>query len=92
MDKNFLNRVYCAARYKDWDLLGGIEFKNKVLKIIDSIPDEQIKFVMYYRYICGDKFDLIAKKMGVTYQYVWKLHKNGVQTFDKLFENAYNYK
>lgn len=86
MDKKFLNKVYCAAKYNEWEFVGGTEFKTKVLNTISSIADERVKFVMFYRYYQGYKFKVIADKMGITYQYVWKLHKKGVQIVDKLWK------
>lgn len=45
---------------------------------------ENIKAVMRLRYRHGHRFTDIADMLGITYQWVYELHKNGVCFLEKL--------
>lgn len=44
---------------------------------------ENVRAVMRLRYRYGYKFVQIAQLLGITYQWVYELHKNGVSLFKK---------
>ena len=46
---------------------------------------ENVRAVMRLRYRYGHKFTDIAQTLGITYQWVYELHKIGVSFFRKTF-------
>lgn len=56
-------------------------------EVIDGIEKmdcaENVRSVMRMRYRYGHNFTNIARLMGITYQWVYELHKNGVCLLEK---------
>lgn len=63
------------------------ELTEKTMNIrtkLESLNGSNVRLVMRMRYINAMQFSEIADKLNVTYQWVNKLHNNGVEQLSKL--------
>lgn len=68
------------------DLDKNTEHIMKVRACIFQISDNNVKNVMRMRYINNFSFTNIARKLNVTYQWVFQLHKRGITELANLIK------
>ena len=81
------DKCYTYATMKNKDTLPDeyrVNYETITRAIEEMDCNENIRTVMRMRYNYGYKFTEIALLMGLTYQWVYELHKNGVSFFKKL--------
>ena len=63
------------------------EYRVNYEVVVRSIEEmdcaENVRAVMRLRYRYGHSFKCIGKILGITYQWVYELHKTGVSLFEK---------
>lgn len=64
-----------------------IDARNAVTRTIDSVDDERLHRVLAGRYIQYKTWEQIACDMGVSYQWVCKLHGIALQAVEKILKN-----
>ena len=64
-----------------------IERKMEGMKIIDSLSDGKMIEIFYMRYFEYRKWEEIADELGITFQWVYELHKRGLNELSKKFPN-----
>ena len=80
-----LEKCYVYANKQDATFPEG--YRANYDRITQGIEDmdctENVRAVMRGRYRYGYKFTDIARILGITYQWVYELHKNGVSFLEK---------
>ena len=64
-----------------------VDARNAVTATIDSVGDERLYRVLAGRYIQFKTWEQIACNMGVSYQWVCKLHGTALQAVEKILKN-----
>ena len=81
-----LEKCYAYATMKNKETLPD-EYRENYENITRAIEEmecnENVRAVMRLRYNYGYKFTDISLSMGLTYQWVYELHKNGVSFLEK---------
>lgn len=81
-----LEKCYAYATMKNKEQLPD-EYRVNYETITQAIEEmdcnENVRSVMRLRYGLGYKFTDISNSMGLTYQWVYELHKNGVSFLEK---------
>lgn len=68
---------------EDWDeLIAERERANARIRKLESIKQQE---VLTRRFIYNEKWEVIAVKMNVTWQSVWKLYYRALKSFQKIF-------
>lgn len=68
---------------EEWDeLIAERERANACIRKLDSIKQQE---VLTRRFIYNEKWEVIAVKMNVTWQSVWKLYYRALKSFQKIF-------
>lgn len=70
-----------------------IELKNRITEandLIDTLKKPQYKFILKYRYIYGKSFVEISDLMRINKKYVFFLHREALQEFEKIFQKKIN--
>ena len=83
---NSLTYKICSETVKDSELDDLTESVMNLRTNLNKINHRGIRLVMILRYVNGYKFNVIAKKMKISYQWVNVLHNRGVN----LLLNMYN--
>lgn len=55
-----------------------IDLKQKIERVIESVPDDKERLLLKYRYLDGKTFEWIAAKMDLSWQWVHKLHSKAL--------------
>ena len=67
----------------EWDeLIAERERANARIRKLESIKQQE---VLTRRFIYNEKWEVIAVKMNVTWQSVWKLYYRALKSFQKIF-------
>lgn len=66
------------AEIKD-KIKAAIKARAEIGKAIDSIGDEHLQLVLYYKYADGLCFEEICCEMGYSYRHVKRLHNDGLK-------------
>ena len=79
--------VDCAelirAANEEWDeLIAERERANAHIRKLESIKQQE---VLTRRFIYNEKWEVIAVKMNITWQSVWKLYYRALKSFQKIF-------
>ena len=83
---NSLTYKICSETVKDSELDDLTESVMNLRTNLNKINHRGIRLVMILRYVNGYKFNVIAKKMKISYQWVNVLHNRGIN----LLLNMYN--
>ena len=68
---------------KDMDDL--LQLKEKISDTISRIKEPKYKTLLMHRYLCGKKWDIVAKDMGYSYVHVvHRLHPKALQKVNEL--------
>ena len=68
---------------KDMDTL--FKLKEKISDTISQIEESECKTLLIHRYICGKKWDKVAKDMGYSYVHVvHRLHPKALMKISEL--------
>lgn len=55
-----------------------LSIRSNINKAIDSVPDETLRSLLRYRYICGYTFERIAVEMNYSYKQICRKHGNAL--------------
>lgn len=83
MEQNVLSLMSIEDSIND-DKRELCELLGKLYKVIDKIDNMQYQELLIYRYICGDKWEVVAKKMD--YSYVHVVHRLHPKALEKYLE------
>ena len=68
---------------EEWDeLIAERERANARIRKLESIKQQE---VLTRRFIYNEKWEVIAVKMNITWQSVWKLYYRALKSFQKIF-------
>lgn len=71
------------AANEEWDeLIAERERANTRIRKLESIKQQE---VLTRRFIYNEKWEVIAVKMSITWQSVWKLYYRALKSFQKIF-------
>lgn len=71
---------------EEWDeLIAERERVNARIRKLESIKQQE---VLTRRFIYNEKWEVIAVKMNITWQSVWKLYYRALKSFQKIFEGV----
>lgn len=71
------------AANEEWDeLIAERERANARIQRLESIKQQE---VLTRRFIYNEKWEVIAVKMNITWQSVWKLYYRALKSFQKIF-------
>ncbi|MBQ6040947.1 MAG: hypothetical protein IJL32_09265 [Oscillospiraceae bacterium] len=56
-----------------------IATEREIKRAIDSVEDERLRNILYRRYICGDKWEVIAVALNIEYRWLLRLHGRALQ-------------
>lgn len=56
-----------------------IATEREIERAIDSVEDERLRNILYRRYICGDKWEVIAVALNIEYRWLLRLHGRALQ-------------
>ena len=71
---------------EEWDeLIAERERANARIRRLESIKQQE---VLTRRFIYNEKWEVIAVKMNITWQSVWKLYYRALKSFQKIFEGG----
>lgn len=67
-----------------------IEKRDTIISQIDGMDDDiDLYNVLSKRYVAGDEFDDIAKKMDYTVRHIIRLHGKALAAFDRKYGDTY---
>jgi hypothetical protein len=64
-----------------------IATQREVERTIDSVDDERLRNILYRRYICGDKWEVIAVALNIEYRWLLRLHGRALQEVQKKIDH-----
>lgn len=68
---------------EEWDeLIAERERANARIRKLESVKQQE---VLTRRFIYNEKWEVIAVKMNITWQSVWKLYYRALKSFQKIF-------
>lgn len=85
---NSLTYKICSETVKDSELDDLTESVMNLRTYINKINHRGIRLVMILRYVNGYKFNVIAKKMKISYQWVNVLHNRGVNLLLDMYNQG----
>lgn len=59
-----------------------IAVRKSIERAINSVEDDRIKLILYFRYIDGLKWENICCETNYSWQWVHKLHKSGLEKIE----------
>ena len=60
--------------------------KEKIIKQIEALPDEQHRNILYHRYVMLWKWEAIAKDMQMAERWVYVLHGKALKAFAERYK------
>lgn len=66
-----------------------IDTKNRIIGEIHALEDERFVRVLYYRYVEYLTYNDIAERMNYSKDYVFRLHREALQEFERITVNVY---
>lgn len=66
-----------------------VELKRKIIKEIDSVPNEDHRLILTLRYLNYKTWEQIAVEMNYSYRNIHYLHKDALIEFESLHTFAY---
>lgn len=85
---NSLTYKICSETVKDSELDDLTESVMNLRTNLNKINHRGIRLVMILRYVNGYKFNVIAKKMKISYQWVNVLHNRGVNLLLDMYNQG----
>ena len=85
---NSLTYKICSETVKDSELDDLTESGMNLRTNLNKINHRGIRLVMILRYVNGYKFNVIAKKMKISYQWVNVLHNRGVNLLLDMYNQG----
>ena len=85
---NSLTYKICSETVKDSELNDLTESVMNLRTNLNKINHRGIRLVMILRYVNGYKFNMIAKKMKISYQWVNVLHNRGVNLLLDMYNQG----
>lgn len=84
--EKLIAKADCIERdiVKELDRL--IKKRDKITRQIEKVPDERYRTILYQRYVQCLKWERIADNLNHDLRYVYRLHGDALQVFDKLFD------
>jgi len=61
-----------------------LDAQSRIIRQIESVPDEKQKDVLFKRYVCFKRWEQIAVDMNLTVRYVYMLHGDALKSFSKI--------
>ena len=87
LDNSLTYKVYAdSLKESDDDSLN--ELTESVMQLrtnINKLTNRSVRMVMILRYVNGYRFNVIAKKMKVSYQWVNVLHTRGIDALLNMY-------
>lgn len=62
--------------------------RDKRIAMINGLPKKEHRKVLRKRYVDGKRFEEIAVECPFSYRHVKRLHKQGLQTFEKMYADV----
>ena len=85
---NSLTYKICSETVKDSELDDLTESVMNLRTNLNKINHRGIRLVMILRYVNGCRFNVIAKKMKISYQWVNVLHNRGVNLLLDMYNQG----
>ena len=85
---NSLTYKICSETVKDSELDDLTESVMNLRTNLNKINHRGIRLVMILRYVNGYKFNVIAEKMKISYQWVNVLHNRGVNLLLDMYNQG----
>lgn len=61
--------------------------ERAVIGTINSVEDERLRGILYRRYICGRKWEVIAVDLNIEYRWLLRLHGRALQEVQKIIDH-----
>lgn len=61
--------------------------ERAVIGTINSVKDERLRGILYRRYICGRKWEVIAVDLNIEYRWLLRLHGRALQEVQKKIDH-----
>lgn len=61
-----------------------LEFREKIRREIQQLPQEEEKILLEKRYICLKSWTAIANEMGYTERHILRVHAEALRNFEKI--------
>lgn len=61
--------------------------EREVIGTINSVEDERLRGILYRRYICGRKWEVIAVDLNIEYRWLLRLHGRALQEVQKIIDH-----
>ena len=62
------------------------DLKQTICEGIERMTDETGKDVLFYRYVCGWKWERITAKLGTNERFIFRVHQRALREFEKANE------
>lgn len=72
-----------AASVKLADLA---RIRGEIALAIDAVPDEKLRTLLRWRYICGESWERVAVEMNYTYRRITQLHGVALKAFQAVHD------
>lgn len=72
--------------YEDWDVL--INRREEAKRFIAKLECAKQQELLARRFLLNEKWEVIAVKMGITWQGTWKLFYRAMKNFQKIFKGV----
>lgn len=70
------------------DILRWAKERRAVAALIDAVPQENLRLLLEYRYLCGWDCRRIAAKMNYSLDRIWHLHTDALQALEQVRRTA----
>ena len=60
--------------------------KQRIMRQVESMPDEQYRSVLYHRYVLCWKWSAIAEDMMLDERWIYRIHGQALKAFEKQFK------
>lgn len=61
--------------------------ERAVIGTINSVDDARLRGILYRRYICGRKWEVIAVDLNIEYRWLLRLHGRALQEVQKVIDH-----
>ena len=61
--------------------------ERAVIGTINSVEDKRLRGILYRRYICGRKWEVIAVDLNIEYRWLLRLHGRALQEVQKIIDH-----
>ncbi|MBR0365232.1 MAG: DUF1492 domain-containing protein [Clostridia bacterium] len=85
--EDIMAKIVDLDREIDDDIDRLVDLKAEVWEQLDKLPDARLKRILWLKYAERKTWNYIATDVDITRRHAIRLHKVGVETFEKNFEN-----